>query len=520
MDIRQYLRILASHKGLIFLTAVVVALAAGAFATIQTPVYTATSQVLLRPADPLEQLGTADVQQPSDLARYVAGEAAIVQSIPVAQTAALALAPAAGGAKETARHLLDQIKVDQSATSNVLGITAHDHKALRARDIANAFAQAYISNRKSFDVGRLTSAVDALQSKLTSLQANINLLTAQRASNPQSASSLQAALDADTAQYANLLSQQQSLQVDIDLKHGQAEIVSPAVSPAGPSSPRRKRDLAVGLFAGLLLGIALALVREQMDNRIRSVEDAEESTGLVMLGQIPFDRASQSSEKHLVMRDQSAGATAEAIRALRTAVEVRHSNGHVPVIVITSPGPGAGKTMVAANLAASFAEAGRRTLLVSADLRSPNVEGLFGLPRRGPGLGDYVRRGQVSVASVCVETDVRRLFVLKAGAAVSNPAGVFTSKSFDALLAHAAQQIDMIVFDTPPVLAVTDATVITSRADEVLLVVAEDETSRDDARRARSILEAGGNGVAISLVVNKVPVSSSRFDSYYRPVVR
>ena len=519
MDLRHYVHMLGRQRWLILVTAVVVAVVAGLFATMQTSTYSATTQLLLRPSDPTETLGTAAAQQPSDLGRYVAGEAAIVQSLPVAQAAAHRLATNKVPTVETPATLLHHVSVQQSPTSNVLGITAKDRTAVRARDIANAFALAYIDNRKSFDVGRLQDGVSAIQTKLDALQARINALTASASGSSTTNATQQADLNAATTQYSNLLSEQQNLQVEVDLKHGEAEIISPAELPAGPSGPSRSRDVLIGLFAGLLLGVALALVREQMDTRIRSIEDAEQSTGLALLGQIPIDPASQGSESYLIMRDDSTGAAAEAIRSLRTAVLLHHDRTHVPLIVITSPGQREGKTLVAANLAASFAESGKKTLLVSADLRNPRLERMFGLARRSTGLGDYVRGDAVEVASVLVPTDVRHLFLLKAGTAVSNPAGIFTSETFETLLAHATEQLDVIVFDTPPVLAVADATVITARADEVLLVVAENETGRGDAQRARALLESAAHGALPGLVVNKVPSSHSSFDSYYRPAV-
>jgi capsular exopolysaccharide synthesis family protein len=482
--------------------------------------------VLLRPNDPTEQLGTTNTQQldPTDLARYVAGQAMIVTSLPVAQEAAKRLPKDEQPRAANVRDLLKDVSVQQSDLSNVIGISAHGSSAARARNLADAFAQAYIANRKAFDVGRLQDAVSALTIKIAAAQATIDTLTRAGAASPQASATQQAALTAATTQQTDLITQQQNLQVEIGLKHGEAEIVSPAELPTGPSSPRPKRDVLIGFFLGLILGVALGLVREQLDSRISSTEEAEQLTALPLLGQIPVDAASRGNEAHHIIRDHSTSAAAEAVRALRTAILLGHerSVGHpssVPLIVVTSPGPGEGKTLVAANLAAAFAEAGQKTLLVSADLRNPRVESMFGFARRGPGLGDYAL-GTIAVASAMVATDVRGLFLLRAGAAVSNPVGIFTSERFDYLLADVSRKVDVIVFDTPPVLAVTDATVIAARADEVLLVVAENETSRNSVQRARSILDSAGVGNALGLVVNKVPLASSSFDSYYRPVVR
>src|SRR4051794_28541328 len=159
---------LRRQRWLILGTAVIVAVAAGVFASIQTPVYTATTTVLLRPNDPTESLGNADAAlDPTDLARYVAGQAIIVRSLPVAQEAAKRL-PKDQQPKtpEEVRDLLDDVAVQSSDLSNVIAVLAHGSTAERARNLSDAFAEAYIANRKNFDIARLQGAIDALQTKL------------------------------------------------------------------------------------------------------------------------------------------------------------------------------------------------------------------------------------------------------------------------------------------------------------------------------------------------------------------
>jgi tyrosine-protein kinase len=513
MDLRHYLHILKRQRWLIVSTTVVVAFAAGVFASIQTPKYNASSQVLLRPNDPTEELGASSPAQ-LDLPRYVAAQAAIVKSLPVARAAAQIM-----DTQQSAEKLAAQISVNTSETSNVLGITATDKDATRARDIANAYARAYIDNRRDFEVNRLQIAVDAIEGKLETLRGRIDALTAAGAGALGADPVQSTQLDLITSQYTSLLSQQQDLQVEMDLKQGEAEIIAQAVKPGAPATPNVPRDVALGLVVGFLLGVALALAREQLDNRIRSVEDAEESTELMLLGQIPFDATSRRADRHVAVRDDSTGPAAEAVRALRTAVDLHPGRPEVPRIVVTSPGRGDGKTLVAANLAAAFAEAGQRTLLVSADLRHPRLERLFGVAR-SPGIGDYMLSEDVPAASLVAATDVRNLSLLKAGTAVGNPAAMFMTVEFDELLTEVSQDMDVVLFDSPPVLAVTDATVISAQADAVLLVVAEDGTGRQEAHRSREVLENAGNAMVLGLVVNKVPFATHAFDHYYRPVVR
>jgi capsular exopolysaccharide synthesis family protein len=409
-------------------------------------------------------------------------------------------------------------------TSNILEVLARGSSPERARDLADAFAREYLANRKAYDQGRLQDAVNVLQGKLDTLSDTIDRLTAAGAGSSSAGAAQRAALASATAQYTDLLRQQQDLQVEIALKHGGAEIVSPAELPTDPSSPKRLRDVVIGLFVGLVLGVVLGLIREQMNSRVSSAEEAEQLTALPLLGEIPVDAASRSRETHLFMRDQTTSAAAESMRSLRTAIQLRDTRfrevpASVAWIVVTSPGPTEGKSLVAANLAASFAEAGQRTLLVSADLRSPRVERFFKLPEPNVGLGDYIK-GKIPLDAAVASTDVSGLWVLRAGTPVENPAGVFISERFDDLLAGITEggRVEVVVFDTPPVLAVADASELAVRADEVLLVVAEDETSRRAAQRSRAVLDGVGGDAALGLVVNKVPVSSSLFDSYFRPV--
>ncbi len=139
---------------------------------------------------------------------------------------------------------------------------------------------------------------------------------------------------------------------------------------------------------------------------------------------------------------------------------------------------------------------------------------------RSPGIGDYMLSEDVSAGSLVAATDVRNLSLLKAGTAVGNPAAMFMTVEFDELLTEVSQDMDVVLFDSPPVLAVTDATVISAQADAVLLVVAEDGTGRQEAHRSRAVLENAGNAMVLGLVVNKVPFATHAFDHYYRPVVR
>jgi Mrp family chromosome partitioning ATPase/capsular polysaccharide biosynthesis protein len=516
----------------------------GALSSLRAPVYRATARVLLRPNDPAEQLNpTSAGQQFADPDRHVAAQANIVESEAVAQAASQSLAHV------SVRQIEKQVSVAQGGESDILNVVASDEKPVRARDMANAVAKAYIENRRLNAVAGLQRAADDIATKLGPLQDHIAELDAQIA-HPSPApgapsstvpplDALKGARDAASEQYKTLYAHQQELLVNIDLKRGEAELVAEAKTPRSPVSPKPVRDGALGALVGLLLGVGVSLLREQMDSRLRSPEEVERVTKLRLLAQLPYDDWSATGASGLAVIEHPRGPLSEAIRSLRTSIQFLGSEQPVRVIVVTSALPGEGKSLVAANLAVVWAEAGYSTHLVYGDLRRPSVSSWFGVAPASPGLTDLIvqlaplgpesssngggidrrflpsRRRVESTEQLTehlVKSPIACLDVLPPGPIPPNPTELLGSRRMANLLKELKDSADIVIIDTPPLLPVTDAAILAARADGLVFVTALGEAHRNAVVRARAILDASGVRI-LGVVINKT--RASRGGDYY-----
>ncbi len=290
----------------------------------------------------------------------------------------------------------------------------------------------------------------------------------------------------------------------------------PAEGWALPRSRPARSAILGGL--GLVLGLFGALAADRLDTRVRGKEDAERAFDLPVIAEIP-PLGGSSRSRELLVATKPASPFVEAFRALRTVVlfaasertangqdpiDVAHANGSTPhraeVILVTSPSAGEGKTTTAAHLAAVLAEAGRRTLVISADFRRPRIHEYFGVPRE-PGLSDVLDSGtgRVRLSDLQMNTSYEGVHLLPSGGPVDNPAQLLAESAV--LIAAARQLFDYIVIDTPPLLVANDATELAAGADAVIMVAKADRTSRDASRRATEVLrrvDAPLLGVVIS----------------------
>jgi Mrp family chromosome partitioning ATPase/capsular polysaccharide biosynthesis protein len=561
---------LRRHKWFIVEAVVLVGLVAGIVSSLRTPLYQATARVLLRPNDPTEQLNPENSGQNiySDPDRYVAGQQNIVESEGVAREAAKAL-PAL-----TVEEIEAKTSVAQDGKSNVLKISAIDPEPAQAREVANALAKGYIENRRQAAVAGLEQAAKDIEERLTPLQNTIAQLDARigegstvpgsssqlvtpaapgsataparpagqvdglaGAGGPATtAEALKAARYAAAVQYETLFARQQELLVNISLKRGEAELIQEARVPIEAISPKPVRDGLLGVFVGLLLGVGITVLREQLNDRLRSVDEVEQISGLPLLARLPHDDETAKGNGGVVVLDRPNSPLAEAVRSLRTSIQYLGVDQPIKLIVVTSSVPGEGKSLVAANLAAMFAQADYRTLLVSADLRRSSIDELFGKhpPSQGlTGLIAPVKRGSApatgngngrtaghvanEAARAVVKTPVNNLLLLPSGPTPPNPAELLGSRRMSALLVDWAATADIVILDTPPLLAVTDAAVLAARSDGVVLVAAVNETGREQLKHSVDVLQGTGARL-LGVVANKVPMSGRGayyYSSYY-----
>lgn len=558
VELRHLLAVIRRHRWTIVQAAIAVALVAGLVSAQQTPMYSASSRILLRPNDASESLYGAYGSQSlfNDPDRYVSGQIDIAKSEDVAKVAAKEV----GLDTEDVEAL---VSVGQVGVSDIIEVSVVHSDPVLARDVANAVARAYIENRKEFAVGNLRKASTEVQTKLDELQKRIGdldgqigdggLTGSQRASAPTQpgipqatdsaggsnpptlnidrgqpgggSEAMKAARYAAAIQYESLYARQQELLVDISLKRGEAELVGAAREASAPVSPTPVRNGILGGFLGLCLGLGIAFLNEQLNDKVRSAEEIEQLSGLSVIAELPKDELSEKNPAEVAALERPQSPLAEAARALRTSVQFLGFDGGLQRIIVTSPEPGDGKSLVAANLAAVYAQAGLKTILVSADLRRPRLDTMFDLPAGAPGLSDIVAgiptgrpasqngnglRAALTEASASrrtalvnalIPTSTPNLYVLPSGALPPNPAELLGSARAHSVLDDLAREADIAIIDTPPVLAVTDASALAAKADGVILVAAVGRTHRAAVRRAVTLLQ-GTQARVLGIVAN------------------
>ena len=274
-----------------------------------------------------------------------------------------------------------------------------------------------------------------------------------------------------------------------------------------PSEPQKSRYLATALVMGLMLGGGIGLLRDFLDHRLRSAEEISAVLDLPILGVVPsMPRRESISDRGRKTHLDSRSQWAEAYRTIRTAVFFGAPKSEAKTILVTSSTPGEGKTTLSSNLAIAMAQAGQRVLILDADFRKPMQHRVFELNHQNVGLSSILA-GIVPVQKAVQRTDVKGLDLLACGPNVPNPAEMLNSETFAGLLESLSEKYDRIVVDSPPVMPVTDAQILSALCKVTLLVLRAEKSTRKTSQQARhALLSVGGH--VLGVVVNDVPKRS------------
>ena len=276
------------------------------------------------------------------------------------------------------------------------------------------------------------------------------------------------------------------------------QVIQPAVTPDTPALPQIPLYLGVGLVLGLALGLAVALLLGYLDRRLRTRADVERATVHPVLGSIPD--ATDFKRRALIMRDGSTTPSAEAFRSLRTNVQFVGFEGRARSIVVAAATAGEGTSTVVANLAVSLAEVGSSVAIVDADLRSPSIGAIFGL-EPAAGLSEVIT-GRTPLKDAIVSWR-SGLSILPAGSAAPNPSELLGSVTMSEILAALTAAFDYVIIDSPAVLSVTDAAVLSRMTSGTVLVVGTRQVRGDQVSAAVQTLERAG-GSTVGVVANRV----------------
>jgi capsular exopolysaccharide synthesis family protein len=306
------------------------------------------------------------------------------------------------------------------------------------------------------------------------------------------------------------------------------KLVDKADIPKSPVSPNRPRTILIWMFMSLFVGVSVALVLDYLDDTIKTPDDLQVRAGVPVLGFVPNMKGKLIKKggfpyRALVAMTEPASSATEAYRNIRTNLFFSAPAEENKVLTVTSGGPSDGKTTTSCNLALVMAQSGKRVLLIDADMRKPMIH-------RAMGLGNKVGLSSVLVGACKLDEAVQKpknnghvvehLDILSAGPRSPNPAELLDSQSMRNLLEEARGKYDRVIVDTPPVLFVADASIISAMSDGVVMVLKSARSTRTLVSRTREQLE-GVNARIVGGILNDVRVSrwgyyySSYYYSYY-----
>jgi polysaccharide biosynthesis transport protein len=482
MTLATFLRVLRRRWTVIAVCALAACGAAVALTVMQDKEYESSAKVLFR--DPgLEQtaLGASGTDDP--LRRATTNLELGGVRVVAARTAERLRSP---GVDPPA--VSSSVEIDAPANSDLASVSATTRDPVLSARMANVFAEEYIAFRRDSDRARVNAAAGEIRRRLAEL-------TPVDQSGPPG---------------DRLRRQVQRLDTLATLMTQNVELVERARPDRTAVSPSPKRNAAVGLLLGLLLGFALTFLLEQFDRRLRQPADVEEAFGLPIVARIP---ASRSLRRAASRRQPDLPPTeAEAFRMLRA--NLRYFNAAEPVrsLVVTSAVSGEGKSTVALNLALVEAQAGRRVMLIEANLRRPQLSKRLELP---DDLGLSMILAGIAdseEAGVSLRMGDAVVDVIPAGPPLS-PAELLERDTMAALLQRGTERYDLVLVDTPPALAVSDVTPLLSQVDGVLVVARLGHSTRDHAADLRMLLRAG-HGRVLGVVLNGDRARRSTYGAY------
>jgi capsular exopolysaccharide synthesis family protein len=296
------------------------------------------------------------------------------------------------------------------------------------------------------------------------------------------------------------------------LQMSNVRVLDRAEPPEKPVSPKPLRNIALAILLGLGAGVGLVFLLEMLDATITSREQIEERLGVPFLGIIPKIQPDAGTPAELMVIAAPTSSAAECLRSIRTNLLFMSPDKPLKTILVTSSGPGEGKTTTTVALAATMANGGNRVLLVDADMRRPRVRGIFGV-KGNAGLSTLIV-GETTLSQAVVKTSIENLDVLPSGSIPPNPAELLHTPAFAKLLAEMAGRYDRVIFDSPPAGVVADAVVMSTQVDGTVMVLRAGRTYRDAAERTlRSLTDV--NARVFGALLNELDLEDQRYEQYY-----
>lgn len=533
MELRQYILIVWKRWWLIALTTLLAAGVAYGLASRATPLYRSSTTLEV-------ERGVAEPGQ--NVYWTIQNNEALASTFVLQVTAPTVMEEVVSRLQldMTAAEARGYVSANQVQESNMIQISVQHPNPALAQALAAATAQVFIEQKLAQQQSRYTESLRELEAQVAALEDDIMETRGQVAAlgEPQDLDAygraelarLETQLANDQTRLSVLLQSTEQFRLAMTRYSDHISIFTPAALPEAPFSPQPLRNTALAAAVGGMIGVGTIFLLDYLDDKVHAPEDAQRALGVNVLGALPDVKVRSGA----LAWESPLSPVAEAIRNLRTSLQYASLDNPLRTVVVTSANPEEGKSFTAANLATAFAVNGKRVLLLEADLRRPKLHRLWEQDRR-PGLvealhtlseayngqredgaGATVMGAEIEavLAPYLRSTPVDNLSVLMAGDEVTTPAEVLGSQTFRQMVEGLLCCFDMIVIDTPPVLAVTDAAVLAPWVDGVVMVTASGQTRYPAAARAiERLLSVESN--LLGLVVNRMTARSGGYTYYY-----
>ena len=487
LALREYLRIVWRWKWLVVGITLVAAVAAYVYSSSKTPLYQSSAQLMYEQPisiqDPL--LGQVSLD-PTQLQIELDSVGSILASPDMQRRADALIGQTSSWYSVSAAAVASTTSANTGGYSNLVEVSAISPSPALAAKAANAYSDAYIAWRLQREKESIQKAEKVLQAQLNTYGANSVSADAQL-----------------------LQSRLHDLQILEGTATGDFRVIVPAVASGAPFSPRPMRSGLMGFGVGLVASVGLAFLLEQFNTKLRGHKEVAEALHMPVVGRIPRISRETLSRGALVAITDPDGAAAEALRVLRSNLDFFSVDQEMRSVMVMSSLKGEGKTLTICNLAVTLAMAGKKVVLVDADLRQPRVHQAFGLPNDvglstvitgqaklvealqpyalgGDGSGNGSRPKLVTFG----QTGASRLYLLTSGPLPPNPGEMVASERFEAILQELRDSsIDYVLVDSPAFMLVGDASALADKVDGLLMLVNIEHSSRPILDEAREFIE-------------------------------
>jgi capsular exopolysaccharide synthesis family protein len=421
----------------------------------------------------------------------------------------------------TEDELRAKITTEPITSTRLMRISVSDPNPQTAANLANEIAAQFQSFAQARTIEKASPYREALNQQIASTQAKIgttqqlidNLVANEDVTSPDIAAQIDT-LRSSLTDLQNTYGQLILNANQMDLQEAGAQtgvvVVQQAYAPGAPYAPNVRLYTLLALLAGACIGIGAVFLLEYLDNTTKVDTPYNELIGAPLMTTVPIVPSMAKLPHQLFILDQPMSPESEAIRLLRANVEFAVASSEINTLAVTSAGPGEGKSTVTANLAVAMAQAGYSVVIIDADMRRPAQQEAFALSNER-GLSTLLARPDLDWKSVARTNADLKLQVITSGPIPPNPGDLLKSNRFEKLLARISSECDMVVIDTPPALAVSDALVVADVARDVLLVCRANETRVDRMQAAAEALPETARIIGVALNYQK----RAKSESYY-----